>query len=48
LTQAYHALGDHKQELAASREARTRYPDRIDMFVLRGFLRWPPTDKSAL
>jgi tetratricopeptide (TPR) repeat protein len=31
LTQAYHALGDHKQELAASREARTRYPDRIDM-----------------
>ena len=31
LTEANHALGDRKRELAASREARTRYPDRIEM-----------------
>ena len=31
LTQAHHAVGDRKRELAASREARTRYPDRLDM-----------------
>jgi DNA-binding SARP family transcriptional activator/TolB-like protein len=31
LTRAYHALGEYERELAAAREARRRYPERVDV-----------------